>query len=94
MMLLNRTRERKDLSANTRTHQHPHPGGGIWGKRGGGGGGKGLVATHFHVPLLRYSVLERLQANRQTVMGITRWRKYCVRTGISGIILTAILDCN
>ena len=92
MMLLNRTRERKDLSANTRTHQHPHPGGGIWGKRGGGV--KGLVATHFHVPLLRYSVLERLQANRQTVMGFTRWRKYCVRTGISGIILTAILDCN
>ena len=91
MMLLNRTRERKDLSANTRTYQHPQPGGGIWGKRGEG---EGLVATYFHVPLLRYSVLERLKANRQTVMGFTRWRKYCVRTGISGIILTAILDCD
>lgn len=90
-MLLNRTRERKDLSANTRTYQHPHPGGGIWGKRGGW---EGLVATHFHVPLLRYSVLERLKANRQTVMGFTRRRKDCVRTGISCIILTAILDCN
>ena len=68
-MLLNRTRERKDLSANTRTYQHPQPGGGIWGKRGEG---EGLVATYFHVPLLRYSVLERLKANRQTAMGFTR----------------------